>query len=439
MRVVMIGILAAALPFALARAPTADVPSNQAPAAFDNNSNGMVDDPTHQLDRAKFEEVEEIPDGLGPLYNAQSCRECHQNPVSGSASQVNELRVGHVGKNGEFENPSIPIARGTETITGRTLVNDRAICPNGAFPDTEIQERVPDSENVRTFRVSVNLLGDGFVEAVPDQALVQLSKEQCKKSRGKICGLVVYVPVLEAPGETGVGRFGWKDQHVSLLSFASDAYLNEMGITNTLQPDEVTNLCNTVSEPNDTPGPDGLSDIDHFARFVRATKAPPPDRILAATDKAKHGSELFDKIGCNDCHIRTMTTAPAGSKVNGGAFTVPDALGQKQFSPYSDFLMHNVDTGDGIVIPVVEHYGRRFAQHTWKEYSPENFQQTRNRIRTAPLWGVRTRSRLMHDGASLTMHDAIARHGGEAKDAAKRFKHLSSADREALLTFLQSL
>lgn len=439
MRVIMIRILAAVLPFALALAPVADSPPNPAPAAFDNKTNGMVDDATHQADQTKFDEVEEISDGLGPIYNAQSCRECHQNPVSGSASQVDELRVGHVGKHGEFENPSIPIARGTEIITGRTLVNDRAICPNGAFPDTEIQERAPDTENVRTFRVSVNLLGDGFVEAVSDQALIQLSKNQCRKSHGEICGLVVYVPVVEAPGETGVGRFGWKDQHVSLLSFAADAYLNEMGITNTLQPDEVTNLCNTVSEPNDTPGPDGLSDIDHFARFIRATKAPPPDHVLGATDKARRGSELFDTIGCNECHVRTMTTAPAGTKVNGGAFTVPDALGQKQFSPYSDFLLHNVGTGDGIVIPVVEHYGRRFSAHTWKEYSPENFQQTRHRIRTAPLWGVRTRSRLMHDGASLTLHDAIVRHGGEAKDVAKRFKRLPAADREAVLTFLQSL
>ena len=87
-----------------------------------------------------------------------------------------------------------------------------------------------------------------------DQALIDLSKEQCRKSRGKICGLVVHVPILEAPGETGVGRFGWKDQHASLLSFAADAYLNEMGVTSRLQPDEVTNLCNTASEPNDKAG-----------------------------------------------------------------------------------------------------------------------------------------------------------------------------------------
>ena len=439
MRFLIAGILAAALPILLALAPAADLPANQAPAAFDNKSNGTVDDATHQADLSTFDEVEGIPDGLGPLYNAQSCRECHQSPVSGSASQVNELRVGHVGTNGQFENPSIPIARGTETITGRTLVNDRAICPNAAYPSTEIQERVPDTETVRTFRVSVNLLGDGFIEAVTDQALEDLSKEQCRKSRGKICGLVVHVPVLEASGETGVGRFGWKDQHVSLLSFAADAYLNEMGVTSRLQPDEVTNLCNTASEPNDKPGPDGLSDIDRFARFVRASKAPPPDYTLAATDKAKHGSELFDKIGCNDCHVRTMTTAPAGTKVDGGAFTVPDALGQKQFSPYSDFLMHNVGTGDGIVIPVVEHYGHRFGQRAWKGYSPENFQETRYRIRTAPLWGVRMRTRLMHDGASLTLHDAIVRHGGEAKEAAKKFKCLKPDEREAVVTFLQSL
>src|SRR5258708_38489834 len=219
-------------------------PLPEAPTGFDNKTNGLADDATHTADQAKFDEIEQISDGLGPLYNAQSCRECHQNPTSGASSQVTELRVGHSGPHGEFVNPEIPIAHGTEIIKGRSLVNDRAICPNTAFPSTEIQERVPDTEKIRTFRVSVNLFGDGFVEAVPDQTLVDLSKEQCKKSHNKICGQVLYVPIVEAPGQTGVGRFGWKDQHASLLSFSGDAYLNEMGITNRLQPDEVTNLCN---------------------------------------------------------------------------------------------------------------------------------------------------------------------------------------------------
>ena len=104
----------------------------------------------------------------------------------------------------------------------------------------------------------MNLLGDGFVEAIADQTLVELSKQQCQSSHGKICGQVLYVPIVEAPGQMGVGRFGWKDQHASLLSFSGDAYLTEMGITNRLRPTEVTSLCNTVAGPNDKLGTDGL-------------------------------------------------------------------------------------------------------------------------------------------------------------------------------------
>src|SRR2546430_9988752 len=138
-------------------------PLPEAPSGFANKTNGMTDDATHAADQAKFEETEAISDGLGPLYNAQSCRECHQNPTSGGSSQVSELRVGHRGPDGKFVNPEIPIARGTEIIKGRTLVTDRAICPNNAFPASEIQERVPDSENIRTFRASLKLSGDCLV------------------------------------------------------------------------------------------------------------------------------------------------------------------------------------------------------------------------------------------------------------------------------------
>ncbi len=268
------------------------------PAGFDNKSNGLVDEATHSADQQKFDEVETIADGLGPLYNAQSCRECHQSPVSGGGSQVVELRVGHLGPDHRFQNPNIPIARGAETISGRTLVNDRAICPNAAFPNIEIQERVPDSETIRTNRVSVNLLGDGFVEAIADQTLIELARNQCRSSHNRICGILVYVPIVEAPGQAGIGRFGWRNQHASLLSFSGDAYLNEMGITSSLFPDEVTKLCNTAPKPNDKPGPDGLADVDHFARFVRASKAPPPDSSLAQSLTARRGSDLFDKIGC---------------------------------------------------------------------------------------------------------------------------------------------
>src|SRR3989441_7206990 len=259
--------------------------------------------------------------------------------------------------------------RGQVVISGRTLVNDRAICPNAEFPDSEIQERVPDTETVRTTRLALNLLGDGLVEAVADETLIGLAREQRRATRGRIHGQALRVPIVEAPGETRIGRFGWKDQHASLLSFAGDAYLNEMGITSRLFPTEVTDLCNTAGEPNSTPDSTGLEDIDRFARFMRASKAPARDRELAATPNAMRGSALFDSIGCASCHVPTLTTAPAGTAINGGTFTIPPALGDKVFHPFGDFLLHDVGTGDGIAIAMSEHYGRRVYDILWKEFA----------------------------------------------------------------------
>ena len=420
---------------AIATAPQ----SAEAPTGFDNLTNGFVDQTTHASDQTAFEAVLQIPEGLGPLYNAQSCRECHQNPTSGGLSQITELRVGHLSPEGYFQNPEIPIADGAEVIKGRSLVNDRAICPNAAFPNTQIQERVPDSETVRALRTSLNLLGDGFVEALSDETLFDIARSQCKTTKGKICGQVLYVPILEAPGKTAVGRFGWKDQHASLLSFAGDAYLNEMGITNKLFPTEVTLLCNTVKEPNDTPGANGLEHIDEFARFIRATEAPARDAQAAQTPSAQLGELIFDRIGCATCHVPTLTTAPAGTVIDGGTLTIPAALGGKTIHPYGDFLLHDVGTGDGIIMSTTEHYGRAFAPEKWPSFAVLDLLRTQNKLRTPPLWGVRLRSRLMHDGTSLTFRDAILRHQGEAAHVTQQFIRLKPKDQQALLDFLKSL
>jgi CxxC motif-containing protein (DUF1111 family) len=430
--------LALALDVSAAPAP-APAPALEAPTGFDNKSNGLTDEETHQADLAKFDVAEQIADGLGPLYNAQSCRECHQDPVSGGGSQVSELRVGHLDRDGHFQTAQIPIAHGAEVITGRSLVNDRAICPNAAFPTTEIQERVPDTETVRAIRISLSLFGDGFVEAVADQTLLDLAKQQCKATHGRICGQVAQVPIVEAPGQMGVGRFGWKDQHASLLSFIADAYLNEIGVTNPLQPDEVTRLCNSASEPNDTRGADGLFDIDRLTRFVRALKAPARDQQLALTPAAKKGSELFDRVGCASCHVRSMKTAATGTRVDGGTFIVPPPLGSVSFHPYGDFLLHDVGTGDGVLQVNPEHYGRGVFQQMAGYLSKQHLESTQNKMRTAPLWGVRLRPRLMHDGASLTLRDAILRHRGEASDESKKYDRLNKQDQEALIEFLRSL
>ena len=408
--------------------------ATEAPSGYDNQPNGLTDSATFTMDRGKFEEVEAIGDGLGPIFNAQSCRECHQNPLTGSTSQVKELRAGHQDAHGNFVAATATLADGTITIANRSLINQRAICPavdtitiKGqqqafTFPQTQGQERISTAETIRAFRMSLNTLGDGFIEAIADHTLLNLASSQCSNTGGLICGETVHVPVLEANGALAVGRFGWKDQHASLLSFSSDAYLNEMGISNRLPPNnvDVTRVCDVVPDPNDnTPDSEGLNDIDHFARFMRASKVPPRDVALAGSSDGIAGANLFHKVGCDICHVSAITTAPSGTAVAAGAFIVPDSLGNKLIHPYSDFLLHDIGTGDGIV--------------------QTGGQETARKMRTPPLWGVRTRTELLHDGRSTTFFDTIQRHRDEAEPVTNNFNRLTPAQQNQLITFLRSL
>ncbi|HEX8283937.1 MAG TPA: di-heme oxidoredictase family protein [Pyrinomonadaceae bacterium] len=300
----------------------------------------------------------------------------------------------------------------------------------------------PDTagETVRTFRSSLNLLGDGFVEATDDATLLAIQAAQPVGMRGT----AILVPSFEAPNETRVGRFGHKDQLASLLSFSSDAYLNEMGITNRFNLMENSSLARTVAAfdvvPDDTPcdddpnqlcGEDPEDDISAFTRFMRATKAPPRDRNLVPTDSADPGSALFDSISCAVCHTRSITTtANAATSFNGGTFVVGTALANKVFHPFGDFLLHDIGTGDGI--------------------AQAGGETTRNMIRTAPLWGVRTRDRLMHDGGSssaptnngsqsFALNEAILRHAGQATSSRNAYQALTTVQKTQLIHFLKSL
>ena len=96
-------------------------------------------------------------------------------------------------------------------------------------------------------------------------------------------------------------------------------------------------------------------------------------------------------------------------------------------------------TGDGIAPAMEEHYGKAAMRKTWSHFSYQSLQEAANKVRTAPLWGVRTHSRLMHDGKSLTLTDAILRHQGEAEEVTKKFRRLTPQQKQALLTFLKSL
>jgi len=232
-----------------------------------------------------------------------------------------------------------------------------------------------------------------------------------------------------------------------LLSFSGDACLNEIGITNFLILNENTSLGrfvgfgsgfdtvpdNTYRNPpnsNVICGEDVDQDIRVFAEFMRATKAPPrdPDIIAQFNADVSAGAQLFaamvDQNGnlqysCSVCHRPSIVTAPPCTDINGHTFTVPVALGNKVVRPFGDFLLHNIGTGDFIV--------------------QNGGQVTRTKIRTAPLWGVRTRDRLMHDGESLTFNEAIVRHAGEAAAVVGRYQLLSATQKRQVITFLESL
>ena len=324
--------------------------ATEAPAGFDNQTNGFLSPADFAAAKTTFEERDEIADGLGPVYNAQACSECHQNPVTGAISQISELRAGHQDANGNFVD-----------APGGSLINDRAT-------DASIQERVPGAEDVRTFRMSTNTLGNGFVEAINSNTIVALANAQPGQSGGRIAGQVIQVPVNEAPGNIRVGRFGWKNQHASLLSFSGDAYLNEIGITNRLNATENTSMGRSVAIFDPIPEVGGANedpenDIDEFAAFMRATKVPPRD--TAPPDVRRH-RRINVRFDGPQCHTRTITTAawhPSTAAAHHAEMRSATSYPSVQRLP-----LHDIGTGDGIVRTGP---GTHEASHQ-------------------PLWGVRT-------------------------------------------------
>lgn len=380
------------------------------PVAPTARGNGRFED-----NKFIFSERENIEDGLGPTYNDVGCVECHQSVDVGAFGQQMEFRAGHI-TNGAFVDAA-----------GGQLIHARAT-------DSDIVEHISTAETVKAFRVTLSTLGDGFIEALANQSLQDNVAAQPVAQRG----ILTAVPVTEANNTLRIGRFGWKAQQASLLSFSGDAYLNEMGITNPFDgfggrsssaADAGTheNPASTAEgvinvtfpspfDPVQDPEDDG-DDVLAFADFMAATRAPGRQNPIPAA--AVRGDSLFNSVGCNVCHTRTFTTAAPGTLINGGAFTVPAALGNKIIHPFSDFALHNIGTGDGIV----QNAGQGSA----------------NQIRTPPLWGIRARNRLMHEGLNVTIFDSIQLHAGQATTARNNFNALTAAQRNDLIAFVLSL
>ncbi len=388
--------------------------SQEAPTGYDGRTNGYLSQAAYDEALAEFNNVETPADGLGPVFNDVSCQSCHRGPTDGGTSQITVQRAGYFDGVNFIDPP------------GGSLIPAKAI-------DRSIQAHVPRDANVRTLRTSLSTLGDGYIEAIPDDAIKAIAANQPSQSKGLINGQYIMVDILEAKGQQGLGKFGWKSQHASLVSFAADAYRNEMGITTPLFPTEPTSngrsveSFDTAGDPNDTDEAVLLA-----ANFMRATKAPErtpgspnngnnqPQRGPSSRQVAlNQGEKVFTDTGCGICHTATFVTAPAGTPMNGGAYEVPEALANMTIHPYGDFLLHDVGTGDGIV--------------------QNGGQATRNKMRTMPLWGLSKRRMFLHDGSAKSIADAINRHAGEAREVKAAFNRLNSQDTQQLMSFLNSL
>jgi CxxC motif-containing protein (DUF1111 family) len=347
--------------------------------------------------REDFQEIETIEDGLGPVFNEAGCVVCHDEPVGGTNGRL-ETRFGKW-EDGKFD----PLDR-----YGGSLMQDQGIGKvrvrrNGEWRSfTFVAEVVPRRANQSSLRNTTSLFGLGLVDAIPDETLIELARNQPRATRGR-----VHMVKEIRTGAMRVGRFGWKSQVPTLFQFSGDAYLNEMGITNPEFPNESVPQGNRDAlKYNPVPGlNDDGEGVDLFTDFMSFLGPPPRGE---ETDRTRAGGRVFANIGCANCHTPTHQTG----------FSEVEALSNKTFQPYSDFLLHDMGKlGDGIVQGDAK--GREF--------------------RTTPLWGLMARPSFLHDGRAATPEAAILAHDGQGSTARRKFQNLGFRDRRNLLAFLESL
>jgi CxxC motif-containing protein (DUF1111 family) len=356
-----------------------------------------------------FEQVDDASEGLGPIFNSNSCVACHSAPAVGGASGLNETRAARLDGGTYFE------------LAGGSLFQSSAISPSCA-------ESVPTSANVVAGREAQPLFGLGLVEAIPDGEIEAYAARQATVHPAQAGRVNRLLDV--ASGQFRVGRFGWKAQQATLLAFSGDAYVNEMGITNRLFPTEnapngdAAKLarCDTVKDPEDSE--DDVTAFTNFMRFL----APPPrdseldrdgdrdeddDRGRGGSDDDRHegaenvrGRRVFITVGCAVCHRPGFR---ASSPI--------EAIDGQKVAAFSDFLLHDVGTGDGII--------------QGDAAGPE--------FRTPPLWGISQSAPYLHDGSAPRVEDAVNRHANQGAAARDAFKALSFKQQQALLAFLDSI
>jgi len=340
-----------------------------------------------------FTEVEDVADGLGPVFNERSCAACHSVPAIGGGS--NRLVTRFATRiNGLFD---------ALASLGGSLVQDHAIGPQDGVAHNFRPEVVPSAATITVRRRTTPLFGLGLVDATPDSDFIAAAAQQ---ARGGVAGRVNMVDNIRAGMKT-VGKFGWKAQVPSLFQFSGDAYLNEMGITTADFPNESCPQGNCAELAfNPAPGinDDGSGPIA-LTNFMSLLAAPPRGTI---TGDVTAGEATFERIGCTACHTATQRT---------GSNPIA-ALDRKTYHPYSDFLLHDMGAlGDGL----------------------EMGNSTGREMRTAPLWGLRFINTYLHDGRARTLDQAILAHDGQARSARDQYAALAADPKSKLIAFLNSL
>jgi CxxC motif-containing protein (DUF1111 family) len=356
---------------------------------------GADDQARFETGQEEFADVEAPEDGLGPVFNEASCATCHIGPKDaiGGTNQRLETRFGTHRRDGTFD----PLAR-----LGGSLLQDRGI---GKFNGVNFVGEVVPRGAIAAQRRTTPLFGLGLVDATPSSTFFALANSQARNNRS-IAGTPSIVPD-PITGRQALGKFGWKAQVPSLFVFSGDAYLNEMGITNPIFPMENCPQGNCdllAANPLPTLNDDGTG-VERFNDFMTLLAPPPRGSQSRLTE---HGNRVAAEIGCLDCHVQTLRT---------GKNAVP-ALDEVTYHPFSDFLLHDMgQLGDGITQNAA----------------------TGKLMRTQPLWGLRTQTRLLHDGRATTITQAILAHQGQGREARRNFERLGFSDRSALLAFLNSL
>ena len=374
-----------------------------------------------------FQESENVPDGLGPRFNLDSCVGCHSQPaVGGTSPAVNPL-FAVATKNGARNivppflsiNGPIREARRVRRHDGSRDGGVVALFTIAGRADAGgCTLAQPDFSNLNNFRfrIPTPLFGMGLIEAIPDRALRDnLQREPIRRRTFGIGGRLSTLPIageLNTNGNDGtVTRFGWKSQNKSTLLFAAEAYNVEMGVTNEVFPNERESSCQLNPTPENhldfETGKPG--DIVAFASFMRMLDQPTP---AASTPSATNGRSLFDQVGCQLCHTPSFTT---------GVSSLP-ALSNRKVDLFSDLALHRmgVSLADGI------------AQGN----------AAGDEFRTAPLWGVGQRLFFLHDGRSGDLMQAIQAHlspGSEANQVIHTFNGLQPGQKQDILNFLRSL